>query len=61
MTEEYPLVCKFCGKKFLTSEKKMFALEINEIVYTGNKDYPHKDLFMKTVQSCEDCLKSIIG
>jgi len=56
MSKEYPLVCDDCGNKELLSKRKVYAIEISEIILDKTESkYPHAKGDFRYLQICEYC------
>jgi len=57
---EYPLTCDFCGTKRQLKERKIYQLEVSEILINDTETkYPHKEGNAKYLfQICEDCIRN---
>lgn len=57
MKKDYPLFCNFCKSEKKLSERRIYAIEISEILEDKtNSKYPHTSGDFRHLQICENCL-----
>lgn len=55
--KDYQLECNYCCKRETINNRKMYKIEIGEILLSGDYKYPHKDGQSRFLQICEHCFK----
>ena len=57
MMKSYPLICNNCDTKKLITERKIYEVEISEIILDKTESkYPHIRGDYRHLQICEHCL-----
>ncbi len=59
MKKDYPLLCNFCNIKETVEKRKIYAIEVSEVLIDdSDSKYPHIHGGSRYLQICEDCLSN---
>jgi len=53
--KEYPLVCDVCKQSEIVSNRKLYAIDITEVIISKNQNELYTEGCVRRLQICEEC------